>query len=113
MRLKTKGRLGGIFQAGFSSYISYTCYDLLSNANYSFFLENHPIEHKIICAAYTGTVTAFAMFFTLGTIDGIVDSTKGTHHYFGCKVIQRLAKNSGTKKKIQLELEEQLRVIEK
>jgi hypothetical protein len=113
MKLKTLCRAVGAFDAAAWSLVGYGCYNILSNANYNFLFEDHPIGHKIIGAAYWGAAAAFVPIPVLGITDGLVDVVKGTHHYFGCKVWQKLTRNKETKAKIQLELEKQLETIEK
>lgn len=112
MKIKTLSRAVGAFDAGAWSFAEYVCYRILSNANYNFFFEDHPIEHKLIGAVYLGVVAAFVPISALGITDGLVDVVKGTHHYFGCKVWQKLTRNEKTKAEIQSSLERQLERIE-
>ena len=60
-----------------------------------------------------GTVTASALVMPLGIIDGFVDTVKGTHHYFGFRVWQKLTRNKKTKEEIDEDLERQPEIIEK
>jgi len=112
MKIKQVGRIGGAVDAVAWSFATSVCYRILSNANYNFIYEDHPIEHKLIAGAYLGMVAAFVPISALGITDGIVDIVKGTHHYFGCKVWQKLTRNEKTKAEIQSDLEKQLERIE-
>lgn len=112
MKLKQVERIVGAVDVAVWSFAASICYKMLSNANYNFFLEDHPIEHKLIGVAYLGAFAAFAPISALGITDGIVDIAKGTNHYFGCKVWQKLTRNEKTKAKIQSDLEKQLKRIE-
>ena len=112
MKIKQVGRMVGAFDAVAWSLAEYVCYRILPNANYNFFFEENPIEHKLIGAAYLGVIAAFVPISALGITDGLGDVIKGTHHYFGCKVWQKLARNEKTKTEIQSSLEKQLETIE-
>src|SRR3989338_3749801 len=112
MKIKYMGRAVGVFDAVAWVIATSLCYKVLSNANYNFFMEEHPIEHKLIGGAYLGLVAAFFPISAMGITDGIVDVVKGTHHYFGLKVWQKLTRNQETKAKIQSDLEKQLERIE-
>ncbi len=50
---------------------------------------------------------------TLGLIDGLVNIAKGTHHYFGIKLLKQLEIDGEKRQQIQSELEEQLERREK
>ncbi|MEK6847945.1 MAG: hypothetical protein AABX50_02375 [Nanoarchaeota archaeon] len=54
----------------------------------------------------------FIPLVALGITDGLTDVAKGTHHYFGCRVWQKLTRNPETKRRIEMDLEEQLERIE-
>jgi hypothetical protein len=112
MKVKTIQRIGGAINVGVWGLAGYFCQGLLSNYNYNFFVEDHPIEYKLGGVVYLSAVAAFVPISVLGITDGLVDIVKGTHHYFACRLWQKLARSQKTKDKIQSDLEAHLKRIE-
>lgn len=116
MKLKTMCRAFGICQAGIFSGGLYFLSDLLikySGHSKEFLLGDYPIEQKMYIGAYMSGAALIAPLTSLAIVDGLTDVVKGTHHYFGCKVLQKLTRNKEKKEKIQSELEQQLKVTKK
>jgi len=113
MKVKQLGRLCGAIDALVWTMASSKIYDTFSNADYNLFLQDSPIEAKLIGAVYLGSFIPFIPICALGFADGIVDVIKGTHHYFGLKVWQKITRKQETKKQIQSELEKSLIAIDK
>ena len=95
------------------SSIGYQYYSrVISNINYNFLFEDYPIQNKLAGAAALGVFVGIpSLIFGLGVADGLVDVVKGTHHYFGCRVWQRLTKNQAKKEEIERELEQMSKMI--
>ncbi|MCX6814735.1 MAG: hypothetical protein NTY20_03750 [Candidatus Aenigmarchaeota archaeon] len=117
MKLKTLGRIGGAVEASVFGYFGYHGAKLMSDIDYSrlgdLFLGDYPIEHKLLGGAYVMTISASVSLCALGAAEGLTDVAKGTHHYFGCKLLKKVIKNEQKKKEIDKELERQLELIEK
>lgn len=74
---------------------------------------NYPLYQKALGIVTPMILYALTPIMTAATIDGVVDMFKGTHHYFGCRVWQKLTRNPKTKQKIESDLEEMLKNINK
>lgn len=122
MKLKTMGRVVGAVDTAVWSYAAYLDYKALSlcHADYNMLREfcsgDYPLEYKVSISILIGAGASLATLFTpaiaMAITDGLVDVVKGTHHYFGCKVWQKLTRNQERKEKIQRELEQMLGRIE-
>ena len=116
MKLKQLGRLGGVVRAGGFGFMTYLLGNLISSVDYSKFGEfmagDYPLSYKICSAAWLTTVHMLAPFAVMGIADGLYDIRRGTHHYLGCRIWQKLTRNEETKKKIEGELEHMLKRIE-
>ncbi len=113
MKLKTLDRFVGAVNAGVGATVG----SLSSASVYSFYSgissENISLEYKI----FFGTLMLpFSMAIPISTLlvaDGVYDIYRGTHHYLGCRIWQKLTRNSETKKRIDDDLALQLIRIEK
>lgn len=114
MKLKTLGRLAGAYDAFVGSVTGSMCAYFLSTRQDipSFFIPGLSISYDVVEAGMKLGLGFGILASSFVIADGLTDVVKGTHHYFGCKVWQKLTRNPETKRRIQSELEEQLMVIE-
>jgi hypothetical protein len=112
MKLKTLGRFVGLVNAGAWSCVGYYTVNFLSKLDTNFFFQDYPLSYKIARGAIILPLVAGVPISVLGLTDGLVDIARGTHHYFGCKVWQKITRNQERKKAIDKDLEFQLRRIE-
>ena len=124
MKIKTLGRVSGAVTASAFTVCGYFLYKTLPNIDYNQLINiissDNPLEYKLLSGLASGLAIgasalslALTPLIALGIVDGLTDVVKGTHHYFGCRVWQKLTRNPETKKRIQSELEEQLIKIQK
>ncbi len=117
MKIKQIGRAVGTVQTLISGLATYELINLITHIDYSkiseFLTGNYTIEQKVTNSATLGIIYGLVPATALMTIDGIVDITKGTHHYFALRVWQKLARSKEKKNKIESELEKLLKTIKK
>ena len=109
MKIKTLGRAFGAFEAAAFGVSGYLLYKNLFNLDYNQLASIIP-QDKLL--KFYALELALAPIVLLGIADGLTDVVKGTHHYFGCKVWQKLTRIRETKQGIERDLEFQLRRIE-
>ena len=116
MKIKQLGRAFGAFQAGAFGFGSYILGNWISSVDYSklgeFLTGDYPLSNKIIGVTWLTTAHVLAPLTVMGIADGLYDMVRGTHHYLGCKIWQKLTRNEKTKKLIESELEQMLVRIE-
>jgi len=112
MKLKTLGRIVGAYDAFVGGVIgAITGYGLYKTEPH-IFSQDLSTTHRLFDGGLSLGLGVGVLLGSVMIVDGLTDLTKGTHHYFGCILWQKLTRNPETKREIQSELEEQLRRIE-
>jgi hypothetical protein len=105
MKVKTFWRLFGALEVSISGAFSVIAYKTISDLDYNKFFINTSLESKIASGIYESVLIATGIGVGLVVVDGIVDVTKGTHHYIIGKIYKKLARNKETKREIESYLE--------
>jgi len=101
MRPKTLGRICGAVEASIFGYLGYEFLPGFCE----YVLSGNPIEYKLAAGGLLATTSTIVV---LGVADGLTDVVKGTHHYFGCKLFKKFARNERGKKEIDDQIKSQL-----
>jgi len=112
MKVKTLGRIVGVTNALGGIVIGGVCAWFLSSMNYdliSLLQSDVSNSYKILSSSFMISTGAYIPLSALMVADGATDVVKGTHHYFSCRVWQKLTGDLETKKKIERDLESYLR----
>ncbi len=118
MKIKTIGRIVGIVELGMSAMAFKVAQGFISRTDYSqineFLTRDAPFLYKVGAATLAYGIPIFSgVCGALFLAEGGVDVIKGTHHYFGLRLWQKLSRNQETKEKIENDLENMLEVIER
>ena len=105
MKIKTMGRLAGAVNAGIGVTLGVADFYLLANSNYdlvSLLSSDFSNSYKAFGAGFQIFLGIYLPLLSLLAADGLTDVAKGTHHYFGCRVWQKLTRNPEMKTLNQL-----------
>ena len=108
-------RVAGAYQALLFGYCGYRY--IISSYNYPLFVEyllsERPIEHKIIAGTIASIDHAVLAAMGFAVLDGTIDIVKGTHHFFGIRLLQRFTKSDKRRINLEKEINEMLEIEEK
>ena len=89
-------RVSGVFNSFVWGCAGYLDYNMISSIKYqrveNLLSGSEPLGYKIAAGVLIGTEIAFIPIIALGLSDGLVDIVKGTHHYVGTNLMQRLTR---------------------
>ena len=113
MRFKTVGRIHGTVGTFLFGMLGAYGLRTLSDIDYNVFLEDHPLEQRILMGMTVSAIACLTAFAEMKFASGVYDLVHGTKDYIYLRVLQKTTRNEDKKKMMEGMLEHQLKMVEK